>query len=146
MVMHPLRKKRLLMILFVMIFSALGIGLLVYALRDNLNLFFPPAEIVAGKAPQHQTIRVGGYVVKGSVERQGDGLRVRFRLTDGQAEVVVWYTGILPDLFSEGEAAVAKGKLNDQRELEASEVLAKHDENYTPPEVSETAVRPEEQK
>lgn len=125
-----------------MVFSAVGISLLVFAMRENLNLFFPPAEIAAGKAPRHQTIRVGGYVVKDSVERQGEGLQVRFRLTDGWAETIVWYVGILPDLFSEGEAAVAKGKLNDNNELEAVEVLAKHDENYTPPEVSDTAVKP----
>lgn len=140
--MHPIRKKRLMIVLFVMAFSALGISLLVFALRENINLFFPPAEIAAGKAPPHQTIRVGGYVVKDSVERQGEGLQLRFRLTDGWAETTVLYVGILPDLFSEGEAAVAKGKLNDKNELEAVEVLAKHDENYTPPEVSGTAVKP----
>lgn len=140
--MHPVRKKRLLIVLFVMVFSGMGIGLLVFAMRENLNLFFPPAEISAGKAPQHKTIRVGGYVVKDSVQREGEGLKVRFRLTDGWAETTVLYVGILPDLFSEGEAAVAKGKLNDNNELEAVEVLAKHDENYTPPEVSDTAVKP----
>lgn len=140
--MHPVRKKRLMVVLFVLVFSAIGISLLVFAMRDNLNLFFPPVEIISGKAPRHQTIRVGGYVVKGSVQRQQDGLQVSFRLTDGQAEVVVLYTGILPDLFSEGEAAVAKGKLNDENQLEAVEVLAKHDENYTPPEISATAVKP----
>ena len=140
--MHPLRKKRLYIILFVMTFSAVGIGLLVFALRENMNLFFPPADVVAGKAPQGRTIRVGGYVVKGSVQRQGEGLEMRFRLTDGKAELTVLYTGILPDLFSEGEAAVAKGILNSEQQLVASEVLAKHDENYTPPEVSQTAVKP----
>jgi cytochrome c-type biogenesis protein CcmE len=140
--MHPLRKKRLMMVLFIMTFSALGIALLVFAMRENLNLFFPPAEVASGKAPRHQTIRVGGYVVKDSVERLGEGLQVRFRLTDGWAETTVLYTGILPDLFSEGEAAVAKGKINDNNELESVEVLAKHDENYTPPEVSDSAVKP----
>lgn len=140
--MHPLRKKRLLIVLFVMVFSAIGIGMLVFAMRENLNLFFPPTEIISGKAPRNQVIRVGGYVVNGSVQRIGDGLQVRFKLTDGPAEITVLYTGILPDLFSEGEAAVAKGKLNDSNELEAIEVLAKHDENYTPPEVSDTAVKP----
>jgi len=140
--MHPIRKKRLLIVLFVMVFSAIGISLLVFAMRENINLFYPPAEIASGKAPKQKMIRVGGYVVKDSVQRQGDSLQVRFRLTDGWAEVTVLYVGILPDLFSEGEAAVAKGKLNDSNELEAVEVLAKHDENYTPPEVSDTAVKP----
>jgi len=139
---HPLRKKRLQIVLFVMTFAALGIGLLVFAMRDNLNLFFAPASVVAGKAPLGKQIRLGGYVVRGSVQRDPDGLTVHFRLTDGQADVAVTYTGILPDLFSEGEAAVAKGKLVSQQEFEASEVLAKHDENYTPPEVKQTAVKP----
>lgn len=140
--MHPIRKKRLLIVLFVVVFSSIGIGLVVFALRENLNLFFPPVEIMSGKAPKHKTIRVGGYVVKDSVQRLGDSLQLSFRLTDGRAETTVLYTGILPDLFSEGEAAVAKGKLNDEQQLEATEVLAKHDENYTPPEISETAVKP----
>ncbi len=141
--MHPVRKRRLLIILFVMAFSALGIALLVFAMKDNMNLFFAPASIAEGKAPLHKQIRVGGYVVKGSVQRQPDGLTVHFRLTDGKAEVGVSYTGILPDLFSEGEAAVAKGKLMSTDEFLATEVLAKHDENYTPPEVEQTAVKPQ---
>ena len=143
--MHPVRKKRLLVVLFVMIFAALGIGLLVYALRQNMNLFFAPAKIASGEAPLDQQIRVGGYVVKGSVQRdaattENKGLEVHFKLTDGIAEVTVTYVGILPDLFSEGQAAVAKGKLVSRNELIATEVLAKHDENYTPPEVKDTAV------
>ncbi len=140
--MHPARKQRLQIVLFVMVFAAVAIGLLVFALRENLNLFFPPADIVAGKAPADQQIRVGGYVVKNSVHRSSEDLTVTFRLTDGQAEVAVRYKGILPDLFTEGEAAIAKGRLNDDRILEAVEVLAKHDENYTPPEVSDTAIKP----
>jgi cytochrome c-type biogenesis protein CcmE len=140
--MHPVRKKRLLIVLFVMGFTALGIALLVFAMRDNLNLFFAPASVAAGKAPLGKSIRIGGYVVKGSVQRESNGLTVHFRLTDGAAEVAVVYTGILPDLFAEGEAAVAKGKLSSRTDFVASEVLAKHDENYTPPEVQQTAVKP----
>lgn len=140
--MHPLRKKRLYIILFVMVFSALGIALLVYAMKDNMNLFFAPAAIAEGKVPLNKQIRMGGYVVVGSVQRQADGLTVNFRLTDGSAEVAVSYTGILPDLFSEGEAAVVKGKLLSENNFLATEVLAKHDENYTPPEVQQTAVKP----
>lgn len=141
--MHPLRKKRLLIVLFVMGFAALGIALLVFAMRDNMNLFFAPAAIAQGKAPLNKQIRIGGYVVKDSVQRQGDGLTVHFRLTDGSSEIGVSYTGILPDLFSEGEAAVATGKLISSNEFLATEVLAKHDENYTPPEVQQTAVKPQ---
>lgn len=141
--MHPVRKQRLLVVMFIMFFAAIAIGLLVYALRENMNLFFPPKDIVAGKAPVGQQIRVGGYVVKGSVQRSTEDLAVTFKLTDGAAEVSVKYVGILPDLFAEGEAAIAKGKLLSTKEFVAIEVLAKHDENYTPPEVSDTAQKPD---
>ena len=135
--MHPIRKQRLYLVLFVVLFSSAAIGLIVYALRGNINLFFPPAEIAAGMAPVGQAIRVGGMVVDGSVQRSDDSLDVRFELTDYQAVVPVVYNGILPDLFDEGQGAVAAGKMNIDGVLEASEVLAKHDENYMPPEVAD---------
>jgi len=141
--MHPVRKQRLIIVLFGMCCAAVAIGLLVYALRENMNLFFSPKQIVAGEAPLNQQIRVGGYVVPGSVQRSEEGLDVTFRLTDGEKEMAVQYTGILPDLFSEGEAAIAKGKLSAEGLFMAIEVLAKHDENYTPPEVSDTATKPD---
>ena len=135
--MHPVRKQRLLLVCFVVVFSSAAIGLTVYALRGNINLFFPPVEVAAGNAPVGQPIRVGGMVVDGSVQRSNDSLEVRFEVTDYQASVPVVYTGILPDLFDEGQGAVAAGKLDDQGVLQATEVLAKHDENYMPPEVAE---------
>ena len=135
--MHPVRKQRLLLVLFVVVFSSAAIGLTVYALRGNINLFFPPVEVAAGNAPVGQPIRVGGMVVDGSVQRSSDSLEVRFEVTDYQASVPIVYTGILPDLFDEGQGAVAAGKLDDQGVLQATEVLAKHDENYMPPEVAE---------
>jgi len=134
--MHPIRKQRLYLVVFVVLFSSAAIGLVVYALRGNINLFFPPAEVAAGKAPAGQPIRVGGMVVDGSVQRSDSSLEVRFELTDYQASVPVVYRGILPDLFGEGQGAVASGVLNGAGVLEASEVLAKHDENYMPPEVA----------
>ena len=94
-------------------------------------------QVGAGEAPVGQPIRVGGMVVDGSIERSAEDLSVRFRLTDYSGEVPVVYTGILPDLFGEGQGAVASGVLNDNGVLEATEVLAKHDENYMPPEVAE---------
>jgi len=124
-------------VLFVVLFSSAAIGLVVYALSGNINLFFPPAEIAAGNAPVGQPIRVGGMVVDGSVQRSDTSLEVRFRLTDYEATVPVVYVGILPDLFGEGQGAVASGVLNDEGVLQASEVLAKHDENYMPPEVAD---------
>jgi len=135
--MHPVRKQRLYLVLFVVLFSSAAIGLVVYALSGNINLFFPPAEIAAGNAPVGQPIRVGGMVVDGSVQRSDNSLAVRFELTDYEATVPVVYEGILPDLFGEGQGAVASGVLNDEGVLQASEVLAKHDENYMPPEVAD---------
>jgi len=135
--MHPVRKQRLYLVLFVVLFSSVAIGLVVYALRGNINLFYPPAEVAQGKAPVGQPIRVGGMVAQGSVQRSDDSLAVRFDLTDYQATVPVVYVGILPDLFDEGQGAVASGKLDENGVLQASEVLAKHDENYMPPEVAD---------
>jgi cytochrome c-type biogenesis protein CcmE len=135
--MHPIRKQRLLVVLFVVLFSSAAVGLVMYALRGNINLFYPPADVVAGKAPLEQPIRVGGMVREGSVERSDNSLAVRFEITDFQASVPVVYEGILPDLFDEGQGAVASGRLNAQGVLVASEILAKHDENYMPPEVAE---------
>ena len=135
--MHPVRKQRLILVVFVVVFSSAAIGLVAYALRGNINLFFPPAEVAAGKAPVGQPIRVGGMVEDGSVQRSDDSLEVRFVITDFQATVPVVYVGILPDLFDEGQGAVASGTLDEGGVLRATEVLAKHDENYMPPEVAE---------
>ena len=135
--MHPVRKQRLMIVLFVVLFSSAAIGLMVYGLSGNINLFFPPVEIAEGKAPVGQSIRVGGMVVEGSIVRSTDSLKIACELTDYQATVPVVYEGILPDLFDEGQGAVAAGKLNEDGVLMATEVLAKHDENYMPPEVAE---------
>ena len=124
-------------VLFVVLFSSVAVALVVYALRGNINLFFPPAEVAAGKAPVGQPVRIGGMVAEGSVQRSDDSLEVRFDITDFQATVPVVYVGILPDLFDEGQGAVASGVLDEGGVLTATEVLAKHDENYMPPEVAE---------
>ncbi|KZX60269.1 cytochrome c biogenesis protein CcmE [Halioglobus sp. HI00S01] len=135
--MHPVRKQRLILVLFIVVFSSAAIGLVAYALRGNINLFFPPAEVAAGKAPIGQAIRVGGMVKEGSVTRSDNSLEVYFVITDFSADVPITYEGILPDLFDEGQGAVASGKLDADGVLRATEVLAKHDENYMPPEVAE---------
>lgn len=135
--MHPVRRQRLYLVLFIVVVSTIAIGLVAYALRGNINLFYPPAEVAQGKAPVGQKIRVGGMVVEGSIQRSSDSLEVRFEVTDYEASVPVVYTGILPDLFDEGQGAVAAGMLDEEGVLWASEVLAKHDENYMPPEVAE---------
>jgi cytochrome c-type biogenesis protein CcmE len=106
-----------------------------YALNQNINLFFSPTQIAKGEAPVGQRIRAGGMVVDGSVERDQQTLKVNFGLTDHESSVTVEYTGILPDLFREGQGIVAQGAMNAAGVFVATEVLAKHDENYMPPEV-----------
>nr|WP_324258930.1 cytochrome c maturation protein CcmE [Cellvibrio fontiphilus] len=136
--MHPLRKQRLMVVIFIVVFSSLAVGLMAYALRENINLFYPPSKIVAGDVPHNTRIRAGGCVKPGSVQRAADSLQIQFVITDGSADVKVHFNGILPDLFAEGEAAVINGVVTESGEIKASEVLAKHDENYIPPEVAET--------
>ena len=135
--MHPLRRQRLLVVISIVLFSSAAIGLAAYALRGNINLFYPPAEVAAGAAPVDTRIRVGGMVVDGSIRRADDSLQVEFQVTDYVATVDVVYEGILPDLFGEGEGAVVSGRLGADGVMRAEEVLAKHDENYMPPEVAD---------
>lgn len=133
--MHPLRKKRLQLILFMVLGIGSAVGLLMYSLSENVNLFQTPTEIASGQVPVGRTIRAGGLVVAGSVQRDTSGLAVTFDVTDGAATVPIHYEGILPDLFREGQGIVAMGKLDASGTFQASEVLAKHDEEYMPPEV-----------
>lgn len=139
--MHPIRKKRLTIVLFLVAGIAIAVGLTTYALRQNINLFYDPTEIAAGNAPVDVRIRAGGMVEEGSVARDTDSLKVNFRVTDYAASVPVQYEGILPDLFAEGQGVVAMGRLNEQGVFLADQVLAKHDENYMPPEVAEALER-----
>ena len=135
--MHPIRRQRLVAVIFIVIAASVAVGLITYALRQNINLFFAPSQVVAGEAPTGTRIRVGGMVVEDSLRRAGESLESVFLITDGPARLQVNYTGILPDLFAEGEAAVATGQLREDGTFAATEVLAKHDENYTPPEVAD---------
>ncbi|GGY71300.1 cytochrome c-type biogenesis protein CcmE [Cellvibrio zantedeschiae] len=134
--MHPVRKQRLILVIAGVVFSSIAIGLIVYAMRENINLFYPPSKIASGEAPHNRAIRGGGCVKPGSVVRASDSLDIKFVLTDGIAEVPVKFSGILPDLFAEGEAAVVNGKVDEKGIFNAEQVLAKHDETYTPPEVA----------
>ena len=135
--MKPARKQRLQLVVFIVSVASIGIGLAVYALRDNINLFYTPSQLVAGEAPQNTRIRVGGMVLTDSFIRDNDSLDVLFDVTDGAANIRIHYSGILPDLFSEGEAAVAIGSWTSDKIFIAEEVMAKHDEEYTPPEVAD---------
>ena len=135
--MKAARKQRLLVVIFIVVIATLIVGLLSYALRENINLFYTPSQIAEGEAPRNTQIRVGGMVVVDSLQRASDSLDSSFLVTDGTATLLIHYSGILPDLFAEDEAAVATGVLNDDGEFVAQQVLAKHDEEYTPPEVAD---------
>ena len=133
--MKPARRQRLILIALMVIGMGTAVGFALKSFNENLMYFFSTTDVLAGKAPKDTLFRLGGMVVKGSVERPEKGLMVRFKLTDFSKEVTVEYTGILPDLFREGQGIVANGKLDNRGVFIAEEVLAKHDENYMPPEV-----------
>lgn len=135
--MTPRRARRLGMAGLIVIGVSVAIALTLNAFQSNLLYFVSPSEVAAGEVPQGKLFRVGGLVVEGSVIRPSDGLLVQFQVTDTVNTVPVQYTGILPDLFRDGQGIVAKGKLNPDGVFVASEVLAKHDENYMPPEVAD---------
>lgn len=128
------RKMLVVMVLFgVTVATVLGLT----AFEENILYFYSPKEVKAGNVPQNRSFRIGGLVVDGSVERSANSLDVEFALTDNTEVVSIRYNGILPDLFREGQGIVALGKLNAQGIFIAQEVLAKHDENYMPPEVAD---------
>ena len=134
--MNPVRRRRLLWILLLLLGVGGAAALALSALQQNINLFYTPSQIARGEAPRDTRIRAGGMVEKGSLQRSADSLDVRFVVTDFNKSVVITYRGILPDLFREGQGIVALGKLNASGEVAADEVLAKHDEKYMPPEVT----------
>jgi cytochrome c-type biogenesis protein CcmE len=136
--MNPIRKKRLTLIGLMLATIGVATALMLKSFDENLMFLFSPSEVVAGEAPAHHAFRVGGLVTKGSVKRLANGLTTRFDLTDNDKTIAIEYTGILPDLFREGQGIVAMGSLNSDGVFVASEVLAKHDENYMPPEVAES--------
>lgn len=132
------RRKRMIIVGFILLGVSVAAFFALTAFQKNLLYFFTPAQVAAGQAPAGYPFRIGGLVVQGSVKREPGSLDVRFAITDGTASVEVSYSGILPDLFREGQGIIAIGKMNGQTIFEASEVLAKHDENYMPPEVAES--------
>lgn len=134
--MNPKRRQRLLLVIGLVVLAAVAIGLTLYALRSNLNLFYTPKQIAAGQAPVGRTLRAGGVVRFNSVKHSAQGVDVSFVITDFDANVKVDFDGILPDLFREGSGVVVIGKLEPNGVIDASQVLAKHDEKYTPPEVA----------
>jgi len=134
--MTPKRKKRAVIVASILVGMGLATALILTAFEKNLMYFYAPSEVAAGEAPTERKFRVGGLVVDGSVKRVPDSLAVEFDITDTAHEMTVTYTGILPDLFREGQGIVAHGRSRPDGVFDASEILAKHDENYMPPEVA----------
>jgi len=135
--MTPRRKKTMYIIIGALTGLGLAVGLVLYALKNNVSLYFTPTQVFNREAPQGRSFRIGGLVEVGSVKREGDGLTVHFNVTDTTRSMPVIYKGILPDLFKEGKGVVAQGKLEADNVFRAEEVLAKHDENYMPPEAKD---------
>ena len=131
------RKKRLWFIVAGLILVSAAVGLVLYGLKNNVSLYFTPTQVYNKEAPMDRNFRIGGLVEKGSLKREKDGLTVHFDITDTYKTMAVVYTGILPDLFKEGKGVVAQGKLDEGNVFHAEEVLAKHDENYMPPEAAD---------
>ncbi len=131
------RKKRILVVCMMIAGISVAALLILTAFKKNLMYFYSPTEIINGEAPQSRSFRIGGLVVSDTVIRNPDDLKVSFVLTDTVNEIKVIYDGILPDLFREGQGIVANGKLKSENVFVADEVLAKHDENYMPPEVAD---------
>jgi len=141
--MNPRRKKRLFAVVAIIFGIGSAIGLTLYALQENINLFYTPSELINGKGENHekpfigQKLRIGGMVVPGTVKRDEASLDVQFKLIDTGPMVTIRYHGILPDLFREGQGIVAQGTLVEPNVIDAFEVLAKHDEEYMPAEIAE---------
>lgn len=135
--MNPVRKKRLISLAIIALGVSSALAMAMYALRDNINLFYTPYDIVQGKVMTGERFRIGGMVQKGSLQRDPANLDVTFVLDDKRETVRVHYRGILPDLFREGQGIVANGELNSNGEFIAKDILAKHDADYMPPEVKQ---------
>jgi cytochrome c-type biogenesis protein CcmE len=130
------RHKKLALIAGALALIGVIAALVLNALNSNIALYITPTDVAAGKAPKDKLFRIGGLVKEGSIQRQADGVTIAFIITDTEKDIPVNYKGILPDLFKEGKGAVAQGKLTPEGTFSASEVLAKHDENYMPPEAA----------
>lgn len=133
--MNAVRKQRLILIVLVVGFVGMATAMALTALEDNKLYFRTPTQLAAGDFAADRMLRIGGMVVPGSVQRQRDSLQVHFRISDGEAETLVRFDGILPDLFREGQGVIAQGRVLDDRSVAAVEVLARHDEAYIPREL-----------
>lgn len=131
------RRRRMLLVGLILLGVGGAVAFALTAFQEDLLYFYSPSEVTAGKAPADKVFRVGGMVIKGSFNRPAGSLEARFVLTDYAQNVTVRYSGVLPDLFREGQGIIARGRMNSDGTFVAEEVLAKHDENYMPPDVAE---------
>lgn len=136
--MHPARKRRLTLVIVMVVGVFIAGGFAFFAFQENLMMYHTPSEVVAGEVPTGQRFNIGGMVADGSVKKASDSVDVSFDVTDYDKTITVTFSDILPDLFREGQAVIAKGKLNNDGVFVADEVLAKHDENYMPKEVADS--------
>ncbi|PIV14625.1 MAG: cytochrome c maturation protein CcmE [Gallionellales bacterium CG03_land_8_20_14_0_80_55_15] len=137
------RQKRFLYIVIAIAAVGIAVGLVLNALKDNVSLYFTPTQVYNKEAPEGRSFRIGGLVEEGSIKREADGLTVNFVITDLHKTLPVVYKGILPDLFKEGKGVVVQGKMEAGGLMRADEVLAKHDENYMPPEAADALKKAE---
>ncbi|HEX7012292.1 MAG TPA: cytochrome c maturation protein CcmE [Steroidobacteraceae bacterium] len=132
------RRRRMVLVGLILIGVSTAVAFALTAFQENLLYYYTPTDVLAGKAPQGRTFRVGGMVPEGTFKREPGSLEARFMLTDYNQQIAVSYTGVLPDLFREGQGVIARGRMAPDGTFVAEEVLAKHDENYMPPEVAES--------
>ena len=143
--MNPTRKRRLTLVLAVVAAAAVAIGLIVFALQQNMNYLFTPSQVQTGQASSYKNFRLGGMVKAGSIQRSNDSLKVTFTVIDASGSMPVEYTGILPDLFRDNQSVIASGHMDNARFI-ATEVLAKHDETYMPKELKDAMAKAHEGK
>jgi cytochrome c-type biogenesis protein CcmE len=140
------RRRRMVLVGLILLGVSAAAAFALTAFQDNLLYYYPPSDVTAGKVPANRVFRLGGMVEEGSVKRATGSMEVRFVVTDFQKDVTVSYSGVLPDLFRDGQGVIARGRLNADGVFVAEEVLAKHDENYMPPAVAESLRKQHEQK
>jgi cytochrome c-type biogenesis protein CcmE len=136
--MTPTRKKRLMAVILILLGVGIAAALMLTAFKDNIQFYKSPTEIADGDYPKLRTFRAGGMVKTGSIKKSTDSLDVQFLVTDYGKDLEIHYTGLLPDLFRDDQGVIVTGKMNDAGIFQAEEILAKHDENYMPPEVADS--------
>ena len=136
--MHPIRRQRLILVIFIIVGASLAVGLALYALNQNINLYYTPTQLSEGMVPKGRVFRIGGIVKPGTIKHAAQGLGMSFVLTDYVHNIPVYFNGVLPDLFGPGQGIVVQGKLTSNGKFEADQVLAKHGADYMPEAVKQS--------